>query len=287
MHYNRAMSSVAPATAPLCLSISVVLYRSAEPTLLRFRDSLCSSVRQLREQRSMARVTLAVVDNAASEDGDRFSRLFTALPGIDAVRFIQAECNLGYGRAHNRCLQQGSDFHLILNPDVYLAPDALVAGLDYLQQHSQVGLVAPWGENDGGEPLYLCKRYPTVLDFLLRGFAPVALRKLFDARLSRYEMRAQLATGEPCDSVEIASGCCMLLRAELLQRLGGFDEEYFLYFEDFDLSMRLRQFATIACVPAMRVIHDGGQAARKGWWHVRQFAAAGWRFFHRHGWRWW
>lgn len=269
------------------LSIATVLYRCDSAQIQRFRDCLLESIRHLRDTRPVARISLTIVDNAASEDGDRFSHLFTRLQGVDTVRFIQPEKNLGYGRAHNLCMHQGSDFHLILNPDVYLAPDALDAGLDYLQSHaSDTGMVTPYGYNNQAEPLFLSKRYPTVLDFLLRGFAPTALRKHFGKRLARYEMQYEYQLGQPCDTVEIASGCCMLLRSDLLQKTNGFCEDYFLYFEDFDLSVRLRQHAKIVFVPAMKIIHDGGHAASKGWWHIFQFARSGRRFFSQHGWRW-
>lgn len=282
--YNRCMSAQT-SNPPVYLSISVVLYRNDSEQLLQFRDALARSVSRLRQLRTVGKVSLSVVDNSFAEDGDRHSRLFTAVPGFDAVRFIQAESNLGYGRAHNRCLQQDCDFHLFLNPDVYLADDALVAGLDYLFANPHVGLVTPYAENAQGQPLFLSKRYPSVLDFVLRGFAPRFIRKLFAVRLARYEMQVEYLSGHPCENVEIASGCCMLMRSDLLQKLRGFSEDYFLYFEDFDLSVRLRQFAAIAYVPNMKIIHDGGHAARKGWWHVRQFGASGYRFFKTHGWR--
>jgi GT2 family glycosyltransferase len=271
---------------PVYLSITTVLFRSDIAQIQRFRDCLLESIHQLRSKRQVARVSLAVVDNAASLDGDRHSHIFTRLQGIDALRFIQPEENLGYGRAHNLCLNQGSDFHLILNPDVYLAPDALVAGIDYLRNHPDTGMVTPYGVNDQGKPLFLSKRNPTVLDFLLRGFAPAWLRNMFSGRLARYEMHDEYLSDSPCKTVEIASGCCMLLKTDLLQKLGGFSKDYFLYFEDFDLSVRLRKYALIAFVPDMKIIHDGGHAARKGWWHIRQFSKSGRLFFSRHGWKW-
>lgn len=284
MAYNAAMNDAQP--MPIHLSISVVLFRNSREELLRFRQCLADSALYLRSQRSIARIALVVVDNAASEDGDQFSALFTRVAGIDVVRFICAESNLGYGQAHNRCIHQGSDFHLCLNPDVYLDAQALSAGLDYLQQHNEVGMVTPFAVNDQQMPLFLSKRYPTVLDFTLRGFAPVWLKKIFQQRLARYEMHKEYLSDAPCQSVEIASGCCMLLRTALLQKLKGFSPNYFLYFEDFDLSMRLREHARIAFVPTMKIIHDGGHAARKGWWHIRQFSRAGYTFFSQHGWRW-
>jgi hypothetical protein len=285
MHYNPAMPDITPQT-PIYLSISVVLYRNEAQQLMRFKEALITAVATLGEQLPVAKVSLAVVDNAAHEGASTLASLFARLPGLDAVRFIQAECNLGYGRGHNRCLDYSADYHLILNPDVYLAPDALVEGLRYLQANPQVGMVAPYGENDDGEPLFLCKRYPAVLDFVLRGFAPAAVRSLFARRLAHYEMREVYLGNTPFNDVEIASGCCMLLRCALLKQLGGFSEAYFLYFEDFDLSVRLRQHAAIAFVPSMKIIHEGGQAARKGWRHIYLFASSGLRFFRECGWRW-
>lgn len=285
MHYNLAMPELTP-PAPLYLSMSVVLYHNEVLQLERFRAALVTAVASLRTQLPVAKVTLAVVDNAAAEGQSQLASLFARVPGFDAVRFIQAEYNLGYGRAHNRCLDQGADVHLILNPDVYLAPDALVEGVRYLDAHPHVGLVTPYGENDRGEPLFLSKRYPTVLDFLLRGFAPAAIRQWFSSRLARYEMRDTYLGNTPCDTIEIASGCCMLVRSSLLRQLGGFSEAYFLYFEDFDLSVRLRRLSAIAFVPSMKIVHEGGHAARKGWRHVYLFARSGFRFFHDNGWHW-
>lgn len=284
--YNRVMTSIPVTSMPVYLSISVVLYRNDGEQLSRFRECLAGSVAYLRQVRAVGKVNLAVVDNAVAEEGNRHSHLFASVAGVDAVRFIQAEENLGYGRAHNRCFQQGCDFHLILNPDVYLAENALQVGVDYLLAHPHVGMVTPYAENADGMPLFLSKRYPSVLDFMLRGFAPGFMRKVFARRLSIYEMQEEYLSGTVVEGVEIASGCCMLLRTDVLRKLQGFSEGYFLYFEDFDLSIRVRKLAVIAYLPQMKIVHDGGHAARKGWWHIRQFVSSGFLFFKTHGWRW-
>ena len=284
MHYNRTMLDVV--SEPVSVSVAVVLYHNTESQLCRFRDALLDAVATVRAALPVERVSLTVVDNAAAETPTVMQRVFVRMQGIDRVRCLQPEQNLGYGRAHNLCLHTDATFHLVLNPDVYLAPDALVHGIQYLQAHADTGLVAPYGENDAGKPLFLCKRFPSVFDFLLRGFAPIRIQRHFDARLSRYEMRSMYSGTEPVTGIEIASGCCMLLRASVWQALRGFDEAYFLYFEDFDLSVRLRKQSAITFLPSMRIVHDGGHAARKGWRHVRLFARSGCRFFVTHGWRW-
>ena len=79
----------------------------------------------------------------------------------------------------------------------------------------------------------------------------------------------------------------MLARAEVLRALGGFSSRYFLYFEDFDLSLRLGRIAAIAYVPAVRIVHLGGEAARKGRLHQRLFLRSALTFFGSHGWKLW
>jgi GT2 family glycosyltransferase len=70
----------------------------------------------------------------------------------------------------------------------------------------------------------------------------------------------------------------------VLDAVEGFDPRYFLYFEDFDLSLRLSKVAPIAYVPAVRIVHHGGHAAAKGFAHIRWFATSARRFFSMHGW---
>jgi hypothetical protein len=79
----------------------------------------------------------------------------------------------------------------------------------------------------------------------------------------------------------------MLVRRQALDAVGGFNEAFFLYFEDYDLSRRLAKHGSLLQVPGMRIIHHGGGAARKGWRHIRWFARGGWQFFQRWGWRLW
>jgi GT2 family glycosyltransferase len=199
---------------------------------------------------------------------------------------ISGHGNVGYGRANNLALARAdSDAHLVLNPDVEIDADAVRAGLAALREHAAIGAVAPAVYRADGEREYLCKRHPTVRVLFLRGFAPEAMRRRHAEELARYEMRDVIGNAY-LEGVPFASGCFLLVRTELLRRLGGFDPAYFMYFEDFDLCARIAKEAPIAYEPAMRIVHHGGDAARKGARHVAWFAASAWRFFNRHGWRW-
>jgi GT2 family glycosyltransferase len=173
----------------------------------------------------------------------------------------------------------------VLNPDVELAEEALSAALHYFEEHDDVGVIVPAMYRRDGTREYACKRYPTVLDLALRGFAPGPVRRLFAARLERYEMRDAIDS-TVVSPIPVMSGSFMLLRRKAIESTGGFDPDYFLYFEDFDWSVRLNRVTRSAYVPTVRVVHHGGGAARKGWRHIAHFTRSGARFFNKNGWKW-
>ena len=202
------------------------------------------------------------------------------------LRLLHGHGNVGYGAAHNLIINNlDSGFHLMLNPHVVLDKQFLAAGVNCLIDHDDVALVVPMASHESCERQFLCKRYPSVLTLFVRGFLPRNLHKLFTKRLARYEMR-DLHDDRINKNIPIGSGCCMLSRSSVLTAVNGFDERYFLYFEDFDLSLRIRQQGRIAYLPTMKIIHGGGYAARKGFSHVRIFVRSAIRFFSAHGWRW-
>ena len=201
-------------------------------------------------------------------------------------RLLHGHGNVGYGAAHNLIINNlDTDFHLMLNPDVVLDKQFLAAGIDYLINHDDVALAVPMASYENSERQFLCKRYPSVLTLFVRGFMPSNLHKFFTKRLVSYEMR-DLHDDQINKDILIGSGCCMLSRGSVLKAVKGFDERYFLYFEDFDLSMRIRQQGRIAYLPTMKIIHGGGYAARKGFSHIRMFVCSAIRFFNTYGWRW-
>ena len=150
------------------------------------------------------------------------------------------------------------------------------------------GALAPAVVDATGARQYLCKRYPAVFDLALRGFAPRALRRLFEQRLARYEMRDVVDVDPPRDAigVPVMSGAFVLAKRDAIDRTGGFDPRFFLYFEDFDWSVRLNEVARNAYVPSVNIVHHGGGAAGKGLRHVLWFVASAFKFYAKHGWRW-
>ncbi len=270
---------------PAALSATIVVYEPDAALFERTLASLAQAIARARTAGKVGEARLFVVDNGAGANAALAQALERWPRAVAALEVLRGHGNVGYGRANNLVLERlGSDFHLVMNPDVELDAQALCSALDVLGTHAEYGLVAPAVFGDDGARQYLCKRYPSLWVLFLRGFAPRFVRERFARTLDDYEMRdvigERVVTGIP-----LASGCFMLLRTALFVRLGGFDPRFFLYFEDYDLSLRAGREATVAYVPGVRVVHHGGEAARKGWRHVSWFVRSAWRFFSIHGWK--
>jgi GT2 family glycosyltransferase len=290
------------------LTVSLVVFKSDPRQLLATLETLLASLDYARSRLPGLSARLCLIENEPVERQNLrqveeffrqraaggFDELGTSgfdqlgASGFDQLELQAAGVNLGYGAAHNLAISADPDgFHLVLNPDVYLERETLWLGLQFLQAQPQVVLVAPAAVDGMGRELFLCKRYPSLLDLLLRGFAPAAIKTLCRDRLARYERRDLSGLHEPVSGVALVSGCCMLMRSAAFAAAGGFDERFFLYFEDFDLSLRLHRQGEVVFLPSMKITHLGGHTARKGFHHIRLFAASAWRFYRTHGWRLW
>ncbi len=266
-------------------SATVVTYRSDFALLERALTSLAQSVAHARAAGLVSAAALFIVDNGPAESIEGVREAARAFAPAGRVEVVQGHGNVGYGRANNLVLARlDSDVHLIMNPDVELAPDALSAGLAALAADPGLGVVAPAVRGADGARQYLCKRYPSVWVLFLRGFAPPAVRRRFATALDAYEMR-DLDPERAFAPVPLASGCFMLVRTALFARHRGFDPRFFMYFEDYDLSLRVGREAKVAYVPQARIVHHGGEASRKGVRHIAWFLRSAWRFFATHGWK--
>jgi len=265
------------------LGISIVTYHADPVLLAELLHSLERAVALLRARNHETTVALTLIDN--SDTAIQLHSLCARLDPAITTSIISPGRNLGYGRAHNLAITTAiAPYHLILNPDVLLDEEVLLQGLDYLDAHPDLAALSPDAVDGGGRQLYLCKTYPALLDLLLRGFAPAWLQQRFARRLQRYECRALVDAQQPA-AVDLISGCFMLCRTALLQQVGGFDSRFFLYFEDFALSLALGKLGRLVYNPACRIVHYGGHAGRKGLRHVGYFASSALKFFNRHGWK--
>lgn len=277
----------APPVPPRSLSVSIVVYNPDVSVVEQTVRSLRHALDQASASGVLGDARVHLIDNGTPEP----ARLDQAVAGALGSRWHggltlrRGHGNIGYGRGHNLAIgSTTADYHLVLNPDVVLDRMALERAIEFLEANTDVGLLAPSVRGPSGETEYLCKRFPSLFVLLLRGFAPGPIRAPFRAALDRYEMRDRIGDTVVKD-VPIASGCFMLLRHGGHPAVPGFSERYFLYFEDFDLSVRLSRVSRIAYVPSVRITHFGGGAARKGVRHQALFLRSALTFFLQHGWR--
>jgi GT2 family glycosyltransferase len=272
------------------LSVSIVSFSPDMSILRRTLATLWVSLEYAHEQKSLGEVFFWLIDNGPGHAwGKKLQALLDAeLDGVDwlTVRLISGQGNMGYGKGHNMAIKQSAcDCHLVLNPDVVLEQDAIHEAINFMETHKDVGLLAPSVMERDGTPQYLCKRYPSVLDLFLRGLAPPVLKRVFRRRLDYYEMR-DLTGPEPLFDVPMVGGAFIFGRCALLNQLGGFSKDFFMYFEDFDLSLRAGKLSRTAYVPSVKITHTGGNAAQKGLKHIVMFVRSALTFFGRHGWKW-
>lgn len=279
------------AKSPPVLAVSIVIYRSDARWLERTLTSLLAALSAACAAGNLGAARIYLVDNAAptrtSESQPLLDRIFSPLPDWLSTTIIAGQGNCGYGAGHNLAFKRDADagFLLVLNPDVDIDANAISNGLRHLCTNDACAMITPIATATDGSPLYLVKETPAISTLALRGFAPLLVQNRFRNRLVAYERRNEGWDTALAD-VRFASGCFMLIRRTAFDLASGFDETFFLYFEDFDLSYRISQAALIERRPECRIVHNGGGAAAKGIGHIWLFAKSALRFFNKHGWRW-
>lgn len=199
------------------------------------------------------------------------------------VQYLFSGANLGFGKGHNRAFQTippESEFHLILNPDVRFDPNVLPALVQVMRTDPSICAAMPRIVYPDGSLQRLCKLLPTPLDLIIRRFIPFeSVRLKINAR---YELH-----GLPQDSVvEIPtlSGCFLLVRTNLLKKLRGFDERYFMYMEDVDLVRRIGNFAKTVYVPSVHIIHEYAKGSYSNKKLLGYHLASAMKYFFKWGW---
>lgn len=254
--------------AGLSLSASLVVYKPDLAVLERTLLSLQCAGHVARKDHDI-RLELTLVDN--SDDKSWFDQLAIwvvqraeAMPDWH-VRLVRAPGNFGYGHGNNLVIEKAeSDYHLVLNPDLFVEPDALLQAIRFMVANPDVGLMTPAVFGEDGERHYLCKRNPTLFIMFLRSYAPKWLQSMFQATLVRFEMR-DCNYDELIEGVQFPTGCFMFFRTRVLRQLGGFDPRFFMYFEDADIGRRLLDIARIVYVPGVKVIHLWQRGTHNDW----------------------
>lgn len=251
------------------ITASVVLYRTPAAQVLRLHDCL---------SRSSMRPDLYIIDNSPEPTTLPFEK-------VPWITYIHTEANLGYGAGHNIALRRvldSSEFHFVLNPDICFEAEELEKMMAFMVQHPGVGQLMPRVIYPDGSLQYLCKLIPTPADLFLRRFMVGPLSRLAQKRIERFELRF---TGYNLEmNVPYLSGCFMLFRTSVLQNVGLFDERFFMYPEDIDITRRVNACFRTVFFPGATIVHDHARDSYKSnlalWIHMTNLV----KYFNKWGW---
>lgn len=237
------------------VSVSVVLYKDYV-TPLAMIESL-----ERNTDTSLTK-TVYVVDNSSPKTcpdiQDACSSFIFNISKYSDVIYIDAEDNLGFGRANNLALQQAaSTYHVFVNPDILFVEDSLSALFCYMQNNSNVGMAIPRMVEENGSMQFAYRQEVTVLDALNR----TLLREKLKNRAAKHTM-SEMDYSKPFP-VPFGQGSFLFGRTSLLKRLGGFDDRYFIYLEDADLCKRVNQESVLMYTPCTTVIHKWERGSHK------------------------
>ncbi len=221
-------------------------------------------------------VHVVVVDNSLPPLDLDFARR----PGVTVVT---TGANLGYGRGHNIALAASKGrcrYNLVMNTDLQMGSEVLPGMVAFMDAHPDAGLTMPKVRYPDGSLQRLCRLLPVPVDLLGRRF--FAGTRWARARNEKYEFHDW--DYDTVAEFPFLSGCFMLMRRSVLDRVGYFDERYFLYAEDLDLSRRIHAAARTLYVPMQSVVHEYRSQARPSLRRLRYAAVSLTRYFTKWGW---
>ncbi len=229
------------------VTVSIVTYNNSDEI-----DKLMASI---QENLLFSEMTVYVIDN--DSDDNTVGIIRERYPW---ARVIENEENVGFGRAHNIAIKNvHSKYHIIVNPDISLEADAIARSVAFMNDNSDTAVMTPYVMNIDGTQQFLPKKTPS-MKYLIGGMFESRFqwgRKLRD----EYTMRNEIISA-PTD-VEFCTGAFMVTRTEALQQVGGFDERYFLHFEDADLTRELRKVGRAVYNPDIKVTHGWRRENKK------------------------
>lgn len=225
------------------------------------KDFLSQCLSSINKSSTNLRYEIIVVDNA-STDGSRqiFSDL---LETKDNFHYYYSETNLGFGKANNIGfdLARGK-YTLILNPDTLIEPNTLQVMYDYMESNPDIGTSGCKVLNLDGSFQSACRRgFPTPWASFCKLFG---LQRLFpNSRLfAKYNL--SYLNEDDTNDIDALIGAFMFTRTDVLKRINGFDESFFMYGEDLDLCYRIKEAGyRVSYYPKTTIIHFKGESSKR------------------------
>ena len=248
--------------------ISVVIYKHTLNNLL----ATFNSIIEIKTPKKVM-----IIDNSKENELSKEIISF-------GFEYIHNPANPGFGAAHNiaikKSIEMKAKYHLVLNPDVFFDSIILNNALEYLELNPDVGLLMPKVLFPNGNVQYLPKLLPSPFHLFIRKIPLTSY--LFKNTMNNYEYR--FLKEELPVKVPIVSGCFSLFRVDVLEKIGGYDERFFMYFEDFDISRRAYKIAKNIYLPNIHIYHEYGRGANKSFRLLKIFIRSAIKYFNKWGW---
>lgn len=241
---------------PITVSFIIVNYRTA-PLVVR-------CIRSIREHTPHLPYEIIVVDNESGDDSAE------VLGGVDGIRLIKNTRNAGFGAANNlgAKLAQGK-YLFFVNPDAYLLNDAAGILADFMEQPENQTVVCCGADlfDEQGNKQMSYGNFPS----LAETFSQLGFYRLYRSYFYKHLSISLRNTRNDIREVDYVLGAAMFVRADVFASIGGFDEAFFLYFEETELAYRFRKAGyQNVIVPQARLVHpeggfDKGNLAKVKW----------------------
>lgn len=191
--------------------------------------------------------------------------------------------NNGYGAGHNIAMrmahERGMRYHLVVNPDVRWEPGVIPFLTNYFESHPDCGQLMPLTRYPDGRLQHTCRLLPTPLDLFCKRFLPSFIIR---RRMKRYLLPPE-AYKHPINSPYLL-GSFMYFRMAAIRSVGLFDERFFMYPEDIDITRRIHAGWFTMMLPDVEIIHDHAAASRHNmkmlWIHITNIV----KYFNKWGW---
>lgn len=220
------------------ISAAIVTYNDGEKA--------ANACRSIIENTKKYPLKLYVIDNASS---DGTADMLATIKGVNLIRNKE---NIGFGAAHNMVLKEEmGEIHFIINPDIVFSGDVLSELVDFHIENPDIVLSMPKIQNPDGSEQKLPKEVPSFKRLFLGRLAPLGgiFRKIRD----EYTWSDRDIT-EVTD-IDFCSGCFSCVRSDIFKKLDGYDQRFFMYLEDADLTVRAKKYGRVVINPHVAVTH--------------------------------
>ncbi|MCH9753517.1 MAG: glycosyltransferase [Alphaproteobacteria bacterium] len=258
---------------------SIVLYNADVKKLENVITSFLNS--------DIKKLKLCLVDNSPKKLPS-IARILKKYPSID---YVFNDENIGYGAAHNiaiRKYENDSKYHVILNPDIFFGNHVLKTIHNRMDRDSTIGLSSTKILFEDGRVQSAHKKLPSPLIVgvrLLGKKIPLmgsVIMKLFISKLNEYECKHLMKENSfLCPAI---SGCFMFFRSSALKKLKGFDERFFMYFEDVDLSRRCFEKYKNIVFNDINIHHFWERGSYKSFKLFKYHIQSAIKYFNKFGW---